>query len=140
MKRLAAIFALLIWSVSMTVSATAGMAVLCVEKNGKAAVEYSMDSRCDEVREAGAAKGLGAQAVVHCTDCTDSALTTTAGTYTPRYSDEAVSPQLTAYVVAYLNTAQDYVPGRVGATASSVENGLMRSTYMGQRQTIVLQQ
>lgn len=140
MKRLAAIFALLIWSVSMTVSAAAGMAVLCVEKNGKAAIEYSMDTHCDEVSDSGAAKGSSAQTVVHCADCTDSPLTTGASTYTPRFSDEAVSLQLTAYVVAYLDTAQDYGPGRVGASASSVENGLMRSTYMGQRQTIVIQQ
>jgi hypothetical protein len=138
MKRIAALFALILWSVSMTVSASASMAVLCVEKDGRASIEYSVDAHCDEVSKSVSPKAQS-DALVHCADCVDRQLTSSAISSVRIVEGTAFIPVAT-YVVASLNMApnsnqtQRLMPGAFAAPPDA------RSTYIGQRQTIVIQQ
>jgi pyruvate/oxaloacetate carboxyltransferase len=139
MKKLAALLMLILWSVSMTASASASMTVLCVEKSGKAAFEYSVGAHCDDATGALATRTQSANASVHCADCVDSPLASTSSAST-RLSDEAAFVQISTYVTALLDTTHDYELVRSRGSEVSAESAAMRSTYIGQRETIVIQQ
>lgn len=140
MKKFAFTLTLILWSISMAASTSANSAVLCVEKDGKAVIEYSVDTHCDEVKASVTPTGKSVQTVVHCTDCVDSSLTSSASSYSPRPADEAAPLRIAGYIVAYLDAA--YLQDAMGIHPSAplLEHAAMRSTYMGQRQTIVIQQ
>ena len=51
MKKFTALLTLILWSISMTASAGTDMAVLCVEQDGRAVIEYTLASiRARELR------------------------------------------------------------------------------------------
>jgi hypothetical protein len=139
MKRLAALITLILWSVSMTVSASAGMTVLCVETSGKAVLEYSAGGHCDDATKALAAHNKSADASVHCADCVDSPLTS-ASYASPRPVDKAAFLQVATYVTALLDTTYAYDLASLRGPDVSAELPAMRSAYIGQRRTIVIQQ
>ncbi len=139
MKKLAALLMLLVWSVSMTVSASASMTVLCVETSGKAVLEYSAGAHCDDATRTLAAHTKSADASVHCADCIDSPLTS-AFYASPRLSDDVAFVQTATYVTALLNTTHDYDVALSRGVKVSAELSAMRSAYIGQRETIVIQQ
>ena len=130
---------LILWSVSMTASASASMTVLCVEKSGKSAFEYSGGTHCDDAAGALATHTKSADTSVHCADCVDSPLTSTCSAST-RLSDEAAFIQIATYVTALLDTTHDYEQVHLRGSDVSAESTAMRSAYIGQRKTIVIQQ
>jgi hypothetical protein len=139
MKKLAALITLILWSVSMTVSASASMTVLCVETSGKAVLEYSAGVHCDDATKALAAHTKSADVSVHCADCVDSPLTS-ASYASPRLADKAAFVQVATYVTALLDTTYAYDLASLSAPDVSAELSAMRSAYIGQRKTIVIQQ
>jgi hypothetical protein len=139
MKKLVSLLMLILWSVSMTASASASMTVLCVEKSGKAAFEYSGGTHCDDATGALATHTKSADASVHCADCVDSPLSSTCSAST-RLSDEAAFVQIATYVTALLDTTRDYDLVRLRGSEVAAESATMRSAYIGQRETIVIQQ
>lgn len=139
MKKFAALLLLILWSVSMTVSASASMTVLCVEKSGKAAFEYSSGTHCGDANRALSAQPKSADASVHCAECVDSSLVSSCSAST-RLSDEAAFVQIATYVTALLDTTHDHELSGSRGLAASVAIPAMRSAYIGQRETIVIQQ
>lgn len=140
MKRLAALLTLILWSVSMTASASASMSVLCVERDGHRAIEYSVDSHCDDAVASGAAQGKSPEVSVHCADCVDVPLVSAATAFFPKISDEGALAPIGAYVTAFLYSTNELDQSRARASEAFVERPAMRSTYIGQRKTIVIQQ
>ena len=139
MKKLVALLMLIVWSVSLTVSASANMAVLCVETNGKAVLEYSAGTHCDDVTAALTAHTKSADVIVHCADCVDSPLASTCYA-APRLSDKAAFIPIATYSTAFLATTHNYDIAYSRRSDISAEPSAMRSAYIGQRETIIIQQ
>ena len=139
MKKVAALVTLLFWSISMIASASANTAVLCLEKSGKAAIEYSAGEHCDDATASLASHKQSADVSIHCTDCVDSPLAASVQFASTKSSDTGVS-QLVAYVTAFLDTTFKDNSTLNRASWVSRDHAAMRSAYIGQRETIVIQQ
>lgn len=140
MKRLLALLTLVLWSISMTASASAGMSVLCVEQDGQRVVEYSVDAHCYDPGDAAGAQDNSVKSSVHCTDCVDTPLVSSVTAYSPKATDEPTLAKIGTYVIALLTstTAANQSSNRIAR--APLEHFAMRSAYMGQRETIVIQQ
>jgi hypothetical protein len=140
MKRLVAFLTLVLWSISMTASASAGMFVLCIEKDGQRVIEYSVDSYCHDAVDAVGARDTAVKSSVHCTDCVDTPLASSATAYSPKITDQQALAKIGTYVIAFLapTTPVNQFGNRIARTHLAALAA--RSAYMGQRETIVIQQ
>ena len=116
------------------------MSVLCVEQNGQAAVEYSIDAHCEDTGRSILAAQTSLKPIVHCTDCMDIPLGVTASANSPKIADEMVVPQIGAYITALLAVTEYPNHSRLGLRQALVEQHELRSAYIGQRPNIVIQQ
>ena len=139
MKKLAALLALILWSISTAGSASSAMTVMCVEKSGSITFEYSLGSRCLDQEEAkvSASTDDAAFNIASCPSCTDSSLsapTATASIAAKSLSDIAALspvPTLAAPVLFHINGLRAPPNGA---------SPLVRSSYLAQRETIVILQ
>ena len=138
MKRLVAFLTLLLWSISMTVSASAEQAVLCVEKSGKTAIEYSSGIHCED-NGASTLKHESSTVSTQCVGCVDRALAPSANCVSPKQSNNMPIVQMAIYIAANLDIACGNAT-RMRALGRSVEPPLTRSSHIGHRASIVLQQ
>lgn len=139
MKKLAALIMLILWSVSMTVSASASMTVLCIETNGKAVVEYSAGVHCADASKVPAVLTKSAYSSIQCANCVDSSLGL-ASFDAQRLSGQVDGGHVATDVPALVQTLDSYdLAGSRGPYGLVVLSAL-RSTYIGQRRTIVIQQ
>ncbi|MES2255500.1 MAG: hypothetical protein V4559_10715 [Pseudomonadota bacterium] len=140
MKRLVALLTLVFWSISMTASASAGMSVLCVEQDGQRVVEYSVDTHCYDPGDATGAQDSSVKSTAHCTDCVDTPLVSTATAHSPKATDEPALAKIRTYVVAFLTSTPSADKSSNRIARAPLEPLAMRSAYMGQRGTIIIQQ
>lgn len=143
MKKLAAILVLFLWSVSTAASAKAELSVLCIEKSGRASIEYSLGAGCADsgVIAAGPSTSKTTQAVSnsHCLSCIDSSLNPSAGNNAARAVSKVAAAQLATDPASLL--IQLLVPSNgVRASPLVIAPPVVRSAYVIQRKTLVLQQ
>lgn len=140
MKRITALLALVLWSLSFVASASASMSVLCVEQNGQRTLEYSANTHCSD---SGASVGTDQSAIksaVHCADCVDIPLSAPASASSPKVANDLLANQIGSYVTAFLSLAAYPNQSSLGLRDALIEQPQIRSAHIGQRSNIVIQQ
>ena len=144
MKKLAAILVLFLWSVSTAASAKAELSVLCVEKSGRASIEYSLGAGCADsgIIAAGPSTSKTTQAVSnsHCPSCTDSSLNPSAGNNAARAVSKVAAAQLATDPASLLIQSLLVPSNGMRASPPAIASPVVRSAYVVQRKTLVLQQ
>jgi hypothetical protein len=141
MKKLVALFTLILWSISTAASAAGSMSVLCVEKSGNVSIEYSFGTRCVDKDEVVAADAQMQAAVsdAHCPSCVDSSLSAPTASFSTRIAAKSLAADPVALPVAILpSPVLVHVNGmRAPPEAAPL---IIRSAYLAQRETIVILQ
>lgn len=138
MKRFFALLTVVLWSLGMTLSASASMTVLCVEKSGSRVIEYSVNAHCADAASI-VSYGSADEISVHCNDCSDTSLTASVTSVSPRVINKLVVAQIASYVTAILDTVSNSSETN-SEIALTPPLAASRSTHIGQRYTIVIQQ
>jgi len=140
MKRLLAFLTLVLWSISLTASASASMSVLCVEQDGQRLVEFSVDSHCYDAFSAATMQDKSVKAGVHCADCVDTPLVSSTTACSPKAANKSVLATIGSYVIAFLTSTPAAADQSNRIARTPFEHLAMRSAYVGQRENIVIQQ
>lgn len=140
MKRIIALLALLLWSISTAASASTGLSVLCVEKGGAISIEYSVGARCAD--HEGASLSTARQTSISdasCPNCIDRSLVPNAASSAPRVvskamaAEPAIAPLLVLTAPVFTNVNGVRAPPKI-------ESALVQSAYLIQRPSIVILQ
>ena len=144
MKKLAAILVLFLWSVSTAASAKAELSVLCIEKGGSASIEYSLGVGCADsgVVAVGPPTSKAAQAAssTHCLNCTDSSFDPSVGNNATRAISKVAAAQLATDPASLLIQSLLVCSNGVRAPPAVIASPIVRSAYIIQRKTLILQQ
>ena len=144
MKKLAAILFLFLWSFSTADSAKAELSVLCVEKGGSASIEYSLGAGCADSGVIAAAaptsKTTRAVSSSHCPSCTDSSLNPSVGNNSVRALNKVAAAQPATDPASLLIQPLLVRSNDVRAPPFEIAPPVVRSAYVIQRKTLVLQQ
>ena len=116
------------------------MAVLCFEKDGHRAIEYSSDAHCDDVVSAVGSQDTATTVSADCVDCVDIPLACSATAFSPKVFNQAKLAPIGACVISSLSLLTNFVPNHIQLREAFIELPASRSAYLGQRRTIVLQQ
>jgi hypothetical protein len=132
----------LLWSISTAASANAGFSVLCIEQSGKASIEASFGLRCaDQVSAASAVRKAPAQvSQTHCSSCIDSSLSPSSSNCVQRAASKMATVAPMAEPVVILHAPILLSAHGVRVPPVQIVSEPVRSDYIVQRQTLVLQQ